>query len=70
MTDIFQLLNVDEYIEGDEIVQIACGKYKLPKTRREKWLRFIRNIKIYFANVRMKKQVKKLIRDGRYKQEY
>ena len=39
--DIIELLKTDDFIEGEEIIQIAKGKYKTPRGFKE-WLNYIR----------------------------
>lgn len=56
MKDIFNLLRNHHFIEGDEICQIAKGKYLLPDTLSGKWNRFIRNIKVILERRRQIKE--------------
>lgn len=39
--DIIELLKTDDFIQGEEIIQKAKGKYKTPKGFNE-WLNYIR----------------------------
>ena len=46
MKEIFDLLNQSDWYDGNEHIQIAKGKYELPKTTGELLKKVIRKFKV------------------------
>lgn len=64
MEDIFKLLRVHDYLEGDELCQIACGKYELRKGE-SRWRRFINNTKRFLAQKRIEMEYKRFLKNNK-----
>jgi hypothetical protein len=58
MEEIIQILQKQEWLDGDIYIQIAKGRYELPEGRKETWEKMKRGFKIFIVS-RINKRIKK-----------
>ena len=49
MEEILKIIRDNDLYDGDLYIQIAKGRYELPLTRKEKWVKFKRQMMIYIT---------------------